>query len=386
MAVTRLFVTVAAAALLISAHADEPACEAKCNVAGHCCVGAGSSCQKPSCAMGCLAAAHTASEAACNASCTAAAPKKSVCSWPLPNTNITFNMCGSCVTETAPGWWPATAKPTPGTPPGFWPPGYSLPQCGSCETIDGDAAGECKLGCLYTFRPSLKPVPPQVPQPPPARPEPPVCGPFPSSQKGDLNPWSGCTSNATVAFSNTFGANMVLQMAPAKTAVYGPLGIGASAGAKVTVTVAPSSADTDAESYTVGATVTVDGQWKAYLKPTAAGGSYTITAKCESGCTGSVALTPVTFGDVWYCFGQSNMALPFQYSYARNATIQKIRAGAPFSSSLPLLVVLALEHGANTTCCYRTRPPPPARREGPSRGNHRPQGQHEHRSTVGHSS
>ena len=89
-------------------------------------------------------------------------------------------------------------------------------------------------------------------------------------------------------------------MAPAKTAVYGPLGSSASAGAKVSVTVAPASADTEAESYTVGATVTADGQWKAYLKPTAAGGFYTITAKCESGCTGSIVLSPVTFGDVWY--------------------------------------------------------------------------------------
>ena len=313
--------------LLGAVSADEPGCEAKCKIAGHCCVGAGSSCQKPSCAMGCIAAAHAHSEAACNASCTAAAPKKSMCSWPLPGTNITFNMCGDCVTETAPSWWPQAAKPTPGTPPGFWPPGYSLPQCGSCETIDNDPAGECKLGCLYTFRPSLKPQPPPVPQPPPARPQPPACGPFPSSQQGDLNPWSGCTDGASLNFSNVFGPNMVLQMAPAKTAVYGPLGSGSSAGAKVSVTVAPASADTVADSYTVSGTVTADGQWKAYLKPTAAGGSYTITAKCDSGCTGSVTLSDVTFGDVWYCFGQSNMALPFQFSYARNATIQKIRAG-----------------------------------------------------------
>ena len=51
---------------------DEATCEAECSVAGHCCQGSGSACQKPSCAMGCLAAQQLASEAACNATCTAA--------------------------------------------------------------------------------------------------------------------------------------------------------------------------------------------------------------------------------------------------------------------------------------------------------------------------
>ena len=101
-------------------------------------------------------------------------------------------------------------------------------------------------------------------------------------------------------FSNAFGDNMVLQRAPAKTAVYGPLGSAATAGAKVTVTVSASSSEgsNDEGSYTVGASVTIDGQWKAFLKPTNPGGSYTITAKCESGCTGSAVISSVTFGDV----------------------------------------------------------------------------------------
>jgi hypothetical protein len=330
----RLLLIIVSAGLRV-AGASEPTCEAKCVVAGHCCPGAGSSCQKPSCAMGCIAGAHAKTEAACNASCTAAGPKKgggSNCNWPLPGTNITFAMCGSCVTEPAPKWWPKAAVPPNGSPPGYWPPGYSLKQCGSCETIDGDGAGECKLGCMFTFRPDLKPVPPAKPQPPPARPAPPACGPFPSATKGSLNPWSGCTVGATLNFSSVFSDNMVLQMQPAKAAVYGTLGSGATSGAEVTVSVSASGGGGGAKAvqqqYSVAAEVdAAAGTWKVFLKPHAAGGSYTVTARCTKGCTGSVQLEKVHFGDVWYCFGQSNMALPFQYTYARNATIAKIKAG-----------------------------------------------------------
>ena len=68
--------------------------------------------------------------------------------------------------------------------------------------------------------------------------------------------------------------------------------------------------------------------WKALLKPTAPGGSYTITATC-AGCTGkaSAALTRNTFGDVWHCSGQSNMWLPVQKTYSRNDTVAAIRKG-----------------------------------------------------------
>lgn len=60
--------------------------------------------------------------------------------------------------------------------------------------------------------------------------------------------------------------------------------------------------------------------WKAVLKPTKAGGDYTIMAKCI-GCGAAPAATTlahITFGDMWYCTGQSNMWLPVQYSFSRN--------------------------------------------------------------------
>ena len=325
----------AAAALLLAQGAAraaaDPGCAAKCTTAGHCCQGANSACQKPSCAMGCLAAAAASSEAACNATCMAAGgktPGSSGCTYAVPHSNVSFQMCGTCRAEPAPAWWPPSATPPNGDPPGWWPPGYSLKDCSSCDNVGGDPLGECKLGCMFAFRSALKPQPPAAPPPPAPRPEPPVCGPFPSAQKGALNPWSGCSVGADLNFSSVFSDGAVLQMQPAKSAVYGPLGSGASAGAKVSVTVSEGSSDESlVELYSVEATVdAAAGQWKAFLKPHAGGGSYTITAKCSSGCSGSAELKGLTFGDVWYCAGQSNMALPFQFTYARNATIKKIKA------------------------------------------------------------
>jgi len=85
--------------------------------------------------------------------------------------------------------------------------------------------------------------------------------------------------------------------------------------------------------YTVGATVTkVAGEastWKALLKPAAAGGSYTITASVQFNATDALtaSITNVTFGDVWYCGGQSNMALPVGFTMSQNISMDAIKAG-----------------------------------------------------------
>jgi sialate O-acetylesterase len=113
-------------------------------------------------------------------------------------------------------------------------------------------------------------------------------------------------------------------MEPARASVYGYIGNASQRGAKVSVTIAESSDNSSA--YSVDATVdATTGTWKAFLMPTAAGGSYTVTATCTAGCTGTEQIDDVTFGNVWYCFGQSNMALPVQFTYARNDTITQIK-------------------------------------------------------------
>ena len=68
--------------------------------------------------------------------------------------------------------------------------------------------------------------------------------------------------------------------------------------------------------------------WKALLRPTKAGGAYTITAVC-TGCAvnATQSISNVAFGDVWLCSGQSNMWLPVANSFSRNATVAAIVAG-----------------------------------------------------------
>ena len=77
----------------------------------------------------------------------------------------------------------------------------------------------------------------------------------------------------------------------------------------------------------VDATINGSG-WIAYLRPQAAGGDFTLTAECI-GCTNQSAsvLSNVTFGDVWYCSGQSNMWLPMEYSFSRNLSVANISMG-----------------------------------------------------------
>ena len=97
---------------------DGDSCSAKCTAQGHCCAGMTSACQKPSCAQACTAATQLKSEAACNATCTASvaggAKGSNHCVYPVPKTNLTFNMCGSCQAEPAPSWWPKSVTPPNG--------------------------------------------------------------------------------------------------------------------------------------------------------------------------------------------------------------------------------------------------------------------------------
>lgn len=104
---------------------------------------------------------------------------------------------------------PSTSVLLSGQHPGYWPPGYSLGDCSSCGAVDGDQCGECKLGCMLTFRPSMKPTPPPEPVPPTPT-NPPTCGVFPSQQGA-----STCNVGGDLNFSNVFGNYAVLQMEPA---------------------------------------------------------------------------------------------------------------------------------------------------------------------------
>ena len=109
-----------------------------------------------------------------------------------------------------------------------------------------------------------------------------------------------CGVGDCLSFNDTHGSFMVLQQAPAKAAVYGTV---AESEGDVQVSVASIGQDT----YMVKANAQ-NGRWLAYLKPTAAGGDYTITATAASGT--EVNMTNVTFGDVYYCAGEPTRNFP----------------------------------------------------------------------------
>eukprot|EP00659_Diplonema_papillatum_P009251 gene9251-14335_t len=119
---------------------------------------------------------------------------------------------------------------------------------------------------------------------------------------------------ASVSFDRHVQDHMVLQREPETASVYGKY---SGTAATIHVTVHDGFA-----SYDIPATA-AEGTWTAQLRPTPAGGNYTITATC-SGCGNSstAAIADVTFGDVWYCSGQSNMALPLMYTFSRNKSIE----------------------------------------------------------------
>lgn len=162
----------------------------------------------------------------------------------------------------------------------------------------------------------------------------------------------------TFAFDAVFGDYMVLQQAPSQAAIYGYLPLGTGSGAAVTVTLTPSSGGAPVS---VAAALNVTQQpygdgwgvrpcpkaacppydmepftpwgvplpsWKALLPAMPAGGDFIVAASC-TGCNGSapINVTNVTFGDVWYCSGQSNAWLPTLHTFSRNESAANASAG-----------------------------------------------------------
>lgn len=77
--------------------------------------------------------------------------------------------------------------------------------------------------------------------------------------------------------------------------------------------------------------------WKILLPPQPnPGGNYTIQAKCieqhhknvlsklKDNTPTTIQITNITYGDVWYCSGQSNMWLPISFTFHRNETMDAI--------------------------------------------------------------
>ena len=66
--------------------------------------------------------------------------------------------------------------------------------------------------------------------------------------------------------------------------------------------------------------------WKAFLKPAKAGGSYTITVTADK-ASDPITLHRVTFGDIFFCSGQSNMDLALAYTFTKPQLDKDVASG-----------------------------------------------------------
>jgi len=135
----------------------------------------------------------------------------------------------------------------------------------------------------------------------------------------------GIEDNGNVSFSGQFTNGAVLQRGsskkPSRAAIYG------KAPQSATVNINMRNQD---GSYTKSGSIksNQDGQWKWVLpewRP--AGGNYTFMLSCTE-CPNKEIITNVTFGDVWFCAGQSNMFLPMEYTFQRNISWQDYQSGS----------------------------------------------------------
>lgn len=144
-----------------------------------------------------------------------------------------------------------------------------------------------------------------------------------------------------VSFAGVFTNHAVLQRAPERAALYGVVVDsaarlhGGSQGdhLRVTLSIVPESAGAQQQPVRLDAqfveVVNASyARWKALLDPHSAGGSYRVTVGCE-GCSSSQEreLRNITFGEVWFCSGQSNMELGVHNSFSRNRTYDAVRQG-----------------------------------------------------------
>ena len=155
-------------------------------------------------------------------------------------------------------------------------------------------------------------------------------------------------------FAPVFSSRMVLQQAPARSALFGDLIVDTSSASppsnvRVHITVRPvhKGRRETRRPYSVEAsleapvkrvkrkrfpTYTVpDGlwTWRAYLHPMPAGGDWIIRATANTSETHLHAdLHVVTFGDVWMCAGQSNMEHELKRTFGHPKTVKAAASGS----------------------------------------------------------
>eukprot|EP00040_Diaphanoeca_grandis_P024611 m.135537 g.135537 ORF g.135537 m.135537 type:complete len:835 (+) comp29800_c0_seq1:114-2618(+) len=169
-------------------------------------------------------------------------------------------------------------------------------------------------------------------------------------------------------FAGVLTDNTVLQKGPStKAAIFGIVMGKVSTATTVSVRVTEMNSNGSAPmSYTVAAMVMTMANdksnltWKALLNPHAEqGGNISIAASCTN-CvnTTEVTLYSLTYGDVWFCSGQSNMELPMTHALTRNRTYDSLDLRGEYSN------IRTFKNGAHVARfdgdeVYILAPPPP---------------------------
>ena len=128
-------------------------------------------------------------------------------------------------------------------------------------------------------------------------------------------------------FSGVFSDHLVLQMAPARAALFGT----AAPGAAVTVRLLGPNGlafTSPPAPVAISGDPALHGTWKVLLPAQAPGFGYNLTATC-AGCADAspATLADVGFGSVYLCSGQSNMECPVLTTTARFETYNRSLAG-----------------------------------------------------------
>eukprot|EP01084_Bolivina_argentea_P160656 279725_1 len=130
-----------------------------------------------------------------------------------------------------------------------------------------------------------------------------------------------------IAYSGVFSNNAVLQREPNHAAIYGICD--ANVSIKLTLINEQELSDTtNKNAKDIFTTISMDnGDWKIIFPKTYEnGGNYTVLVQCNE-CIGNpknATLYNITFGDVYFCAGQSNMELEIDYTFSRNYTYANI--------------------------------------------------------------
>ena len=141
-----------------------------------------------------------------------------------------------------------------------------------------------------------------------------------SAARGQVTFSAGFTDDAVLQRGSTAPAVYGFSDGPVNLSVEGQDGDGASVSYRVEASLSPWDGGQWGPSH--GGTV-----WRATLRPTSvAGGSLRLTAAAAANSSDSAAIANLTIGDVWFCSGQSNMALETYYTYSADTLKAEITA------------------------------------------------------------